>query len=170
MMTKNMDTGRARRLFDEGLSCRAIARELGVSPSTVSAWAKGEGLSFPRAAQTRAASVARQFDMAEARMRLVQRMSEAAFDVMDRINQPYLVYAFGGRDNTYAEHMLDRPPIEAVRSAVMTAAVVFDRLTKAIEKDPTSNGVVDAESVLDRIEASMGAEFDALAEEYTDES
>lgn len=165
-MATNMDVDQARRLFQQGMSCRAIARELGVSPSTVSTWAKREGLSFPRAAQTRAAAVSRQFDMAESRMRLLEKMAAAAFEVLDRVEHPYLVYAFGGRENTYAEHLLDRPPVEAIRGAVTTAAVVFDRLTKAIEKDPMVSGVADAEAVLDRLEAELGAEFEALEGEF----
>lgn len=53
-----------KRLAGEGLSCRAIAKELGLSPSTVSRHAKAVGVSFDRSA-TVAATEAKKADAAE---------------------------------------------------------------------------------------------------------
>lgn len=44
--TAELDTDRARALFDAGVTATAIAAELGVHREQVSLWAKGEGLTF----------------------------------------------------------------------------------------------------------------------------
>jgi hypothetical protein len=75
------------------------------------------------------------------------------------------VYSFGGRDNTYEEHKLDRPPVEVVRNAVTTAAIAFDKATRVLELSP--DGLNESLSVLDRVEAQLGAEFaDAADAEF----
>src|SRR3954469_9941190 len=89
----------AKVLFDRGLSCRAIAAELNTSTSTISRWAKAEGLVFEARARTAAATVVRSFDMAAARTRLAQKMTNNADRVLDTLDNPYLVYSFGGKDN-----------------------------------------------------------------------
>jgi len=143
----------ARVLFDRGLSCRAIATELGCSTSTVSRWAKAEGLVFEARARTATASAVRKFDMAAARSRLAQKMTDNADRVLDTLNGPYLVYNFGGKDNTYTEHTLDEAPISARREAQTIGAIAFDKLSKALELTP--EGLTGAESLLDRIEADL---------------
>jgi hypothetical protein len=151
---------RARELFDRGLSCRAIARELSVSISTVSRWAKSEGLSFTGRAQTKTATVVREFDMVAARARLAQKMTANADKALDTLDGPFLVYSFGGKDNTYEEHELSEAPISARREAQTIGAIAFDKLTKALEKD--TSALPAAHSLLD----SLAAGFTAAAASY----
>jgi hypothetical protein len=152
---RTFDTKRAQVLFDSGMGCNAIARELGVSASTVSAWAKSAGLSFPGQAQTATATVKREFDMAAARARLAQKMTANADRVLDSLDGPYLVYSFGGKDNTYEEHELAEAPISARREGQTIAAIAFDKLTKAMETD--TSGVATAHSLLDTLAAGFAA-------------
>jgi hypothetical protein len=147
--------GEARRLFDIGFGCRAIATELGFSPARISKWAKAEGLSFPGKAQTATATVKREFDMAAARARLAQKMTANADKVLDSLDGPYLVYSFGGKDNTYEEHELVEAPISARREGQTIAAIAFDKLTKAMETD--TSGVATAHSLLDTLAAGFAA-------------
>lgn len=147
-----MDAARARSLFDEGLSCNAIARELGCAASTVSRWAKGEGLSFDRA-QTAAATAAHTVDLAAGRVRLAEKMLKAAEDMLDRIDDEYLVYNFGGKDNDYNEHTLDSAPVEVRRSIIVTAGITFDKLTRIVERDGT--GTDEAVGMLDTLAAGF---------------
>lgn len=147
---------RAQELFEQGYGCNAIARELGVGPASVSRWAKDAGLKFDRS-QTALAVRAHVIDMAEARLLLAQKMVVAASDLLDQLDGPYLVYAFGGRDNDYNEHQLDRPPVEVIRNAVTTAGIAFDKATKVIETSP--EGLAESLSVLDKLEREMDAEF-----------
>ena len=96
-------------------------------------------------------------DMAETRLLLAQKMAVAAHDLLDSLDGEYLVYSFGGKDNTYEEHTLERPPVEVVRNAVTTAGIAFDKASKVLEATP--EGTTEAESVLDRLEAEFDDEF-----------
>lgn len=87
-------------------------------------------------------------------------MRGRAEKMLDHLDGPYLVYAFGGKENTYSEHELDRPPVEVQRTAVTTAGVAFDKVTKYLEKD--TSGVETAHSLLD----TLAAGFKAAAESY----
>lgn len=146
----------ARKLFDEGLSCNAIAKRLKCSPSTVSRWAKAEGLSFRDRAQTATANAVREFDMAAARIRLAEKMTANADKVLDSLDGPFLVYSFGGKDNDYNEHTLDEAPMSARREAQTISAIAFDKLTKAIESTEDADGLAPVESMLGRLAVRFG--------------
>ena len=147
---------RAKELFDQGFGCNAIARELGVGAASVSRWANAEGLAFDRS-QVALAVRAHVVDMAETRLLLAQKMAVVAHDMLDQLDGPYLVHSFGGRDNEYNEHTLERPPVEVVRNVVTTAAIAFDKATKVLELSP--DGLNESLSMLDRIERDLAAEF-----------
>lgn len=151
---------RARELFDKGLGCNAIAKELSVSPSTISGWAKGEGLSFVARAQTATATVVREFDMTAARVRLAEKLTRNADESFDSLDAPFVVYSFGGKDNDYNDHTFDEAPLSARREAQTIGAIAFDKLSKALEKDVS--GVVAAYSLLDALIVG----FDSRANEY----
>lgn len=138
----------ARVLFDAGHGCNAIASKLDISASVISRWAKAEGLKFDRA-QVAVAVKAHTFDLAAARLALAEKMMTVATDLLDSAQSPYTVFNFGGKDNTYEEHTLDAPPVEAKRSMVVTAGIAFDKATKVLEKD--TSGVVTAHSLLDTL-------------------
>lgn len=123
----------ARRLFDDGLSCSMIAVQLKVSKATVSRWAAREGLRFDRA-QIAEATRAKQIDLADARMDLAYRMYEAAGSMLDMLDKPFTVYNFGGKDNTFASEDLANPPVDARRTIITASAIVFDKLTRIVER------------------------------------
>lgn len=148
------------RLFKQGKSRNEIARRLSVSTGVVSRICKTAGLSFTARAQTAAASAVREFDMAAARTRLAEKMTVNADRVLDALDGPFLVYSFGGRDNTYQEHTLAEAPVSARREAQTIGAIAFDKLTKALEKDTT--GIEGAHSLLD----SLAAGFKAAAAQH----
>jgi len=150
---RTFDAKRAQTLYEDGHGCNAIARELGCSPSTVSKWARENDLRFDRS-QTALAVRAHVIDMAEARLLLAQKMVVAASDLLDQLDGPYLVYAFGGRDNDYNEHQLDRPPVEVIRNAVTTAGIAFDKASKVVEG--TNPGQAAAVSMLTGLASLMG--------------
>lgn len=153
---------RARELFDQGLGCNAIARELEVGAATISRWAEREGLSFAREA-TALAVRARAIDIAASRTLLTQKMLTVAHEALDGLEGPYLVYNFGGSENTYSEHLLDTPPIEVTRTAQTIAKDAHAVATKTLEQTP--EGTALAESVLDRLDAQLSAEFEGVDDE-----
>lgn len=147
---------RAHELFDQGLSCNAIARALNVGAATISRWAKREGLSFDRSG-TELAVRARVIDIAESRTLLTKKMLAVAHEALDNLDGPYLVYNFGGAENTYVEHLLDTPPIEVTRTAQTIAREAFAASTKALEKttDNLDSAVNLVDRILDKFEQSV---------------
>lgn len=146
----------ARALYDQGHSCRSIADRLGVAPSTISRWAKDEGLAFDRS-QTDLATRAHTIDMAKDRLELAQMMVVAARDGLLELDGPITVYSFGGRDNEFNSHTFDRAPADVRRQALTTAGIAFDKASKVL--DGSSESAEVAESLLDRLEAEFTEEF-----------
>lgn len=146
--TSQEKRARARAFAQEGMSCRAIGERLGVSRTTVSRWAKEDGYGFDRSL-TEAATAARQFDMKAIRDRLIEKMSGNGDRALDSVEGRFLVYSFGGKDNTYTEHWLDQAPISARREAQTIAGIAVDKLTKALERDTSSGDA--AAGVLDQV-------------------
>lgn len=168
-MTNSTERSAAKRaqvrsLHDDGLSASAIARRLGVSKSTVSRWAKADGVSFDRA-KTAEATAAKSIDLAAARTRLAEKMADRAEKLLDSLDDQYLVYSFGGKENEYNEHLLDKPPVEVIRTAVTTAGITFDKLTRIVEKDVDITG---AQSVVQSLEAGILAAADGLPTRETE--
>lgn len=141
----------ARDLYDSGLGCNAIARKMGIDPATVSHWAADVGVKFDRS-QTALAVRAHTIDLAESRIDLAKKMAQVASDMLDSLDGTYLVYSFGGKENGYNEHTLDRPPVEVIRNAVTTAGIAFDKATKVTEgSDPDKAAAVSLLSGLARM-------------------
>ncbi|MCU1408477.1 MAG: hypothetical protein JWM23_557 [Microbacteriaceae bacterium] len=139
---------RARELYDEGHGCNAIAKQLGVAPSTISRWAKEEDLAFDRS-QTSLAVRAHAIDMAESRMLLTQKMLVAGHEALDSLDEPFTVYSFGGAENVFSSHTFDSAPIDARKTAVMIAKEGVMAAAKALEK--STDGLDAAMNLVDRI-------------------
>lgn len=158
MTGATFDQALARELHGQELSCRQIAKQLGVAPSTISRWAEREGLSFDRF-RTAAASQAHAVDLAAGRLRLAEKMLAATEEMLDTLDDPYVVYSFGGRDNTYEEHTFeDGAPVDVRKTVIQSAGVTFDRLTRIVER---SNPELESAVGLLDLSASM---FEAAAE------
>lgn len=104
-------------LCGQGLSCAAVAKQVGRSPDTVSRVARAAGHRFghtnaARARETRSAYCA------ERRAAIAARITEEVEAMLDDLHGEFLVHNFGGKDNTYAEHTLDEPPVEAKRAII----------------------------------------------------
>lgn len=106
-------------------------------------------------AQTAVAVQARSIDLAAGRPRLAEKMLDRAERMLDDLDGSYLVYAFGGKDNLYNEQELVKPAVEVQRTAVTTASVAFDKVTKYLDKD--TSGVETAHSLLDMLAAGFAA-------------
>jgi hypothetical protein len=121
-----------------GKGCNEIAAEVGRGPATISRIATAEGLSFDRS-QTRAATEARQADM-QARL---TDLSEQLLTDVERLRRqlwkPCLVYDFGGKENTYAEHELPEPDFRAKQAIFTSIGIAVDKVI-AIRKQDTGGG------------------------------
>lgn len=144
---------RAKELYDEGHSLNSIAKRIDISPSAVHRWAKAEGLKFDRS-QTAMAVRAHAVDLAAARAVLVSKMMVNGQESLDMLDDPWLVYSFGGRDNDYAEHLLDAPPIDARKTAQAIAKEAYVAASKQLESAGT--GTAQKLSMLGDLADKMG--------------
>lgn len=157
-------------LHAQGMSCRQIAAALGFAAPTISKHAKRAGLTFDRS-QTDFATRAHTVDLASMRVSLAQKMTLMASDLIDSADKPFLVYNFGGKDNTYEEHLLPSAPVDAKRTIMTAAGIAFDKATRIVENSDT--GLEEALGVADTLAAGF-AEIARIAratqETITDES
>lgn len=114
---------RVQQLHARGLGRNDIARELGRSVSTISAVAKQLGLSFDRS-KTAAATAAKVVDAKAKRAQLMTDLLDDAEKLRAQLFAQAHVYAFGGKENTFAEAYIDQPSFRDQRdimAAVNTA-------------------------------------------------
>jgi len=147
-----------------GVPRNEIARRVGISAGSVTNICRDAGLSFDRSA-TKQATAARSVDLAAGRIRLAEKMLAASESMLDAIDEPYLVYSFGGRDNTFAQHTLRSAPVEVRRNVITTAGITFDKLTRIVERSDT--GLEQAAGVLDQIAEGFAAAADRYRAEVT---
>lgn len=136
---------RIRELAASGVSRNDIARQLGVSPGSVTKYAPAG--SFDRA-EVLAATKARQADMAKRRAQLADDLLDDARRMREQLWQPALVFNFGGKDNTYEEHHLPEQSTEGKRTLMQAITAAVNAHTRLVDHD--GDGQVDeAKSVLD---------------------
>lgn len=124
------------------LARNAIARKHKVGPATVSRIADEAGLDQPfDRTETKNATQARQADNRRRRAELSSRLLVKAGQLLDDMDRPAIVWNIGGKDNTYTEHPMPKPPTGDLRNLMVTAATAIDKHV-----------------VLERIDADTGAE------------
>ncbi|WP_293785020.1 helix-turn-helix domain-containing protein [uncultured Aeromicrobium sp.] len=141
-------------LHAEGRTRNDIARDVGVSGSTVTKVVKAAGRSFDRAA-TKAATEARKVDLAERRARLRAKYLQRAEELLDQMDKPHLVFNFGGKDNTYEERTLDRPPVKDIRDLMQAASTATNAELRIAAAESDTNAEA-ARSVLVGLANALG--------------
>jgi hypothetical protein len=122
------DDERARivALMAEGKGRREIARTVERSTTTITRVAAEIGHDWLASADARTQSTlsraheARGAYCAERRASLAAKATEEAERLLAELHGDYLVFNFGGRDNTFAKELLAEPPIEAKRAMVQS--------------------------------------------------
>ena len=143
-----------RDMHAQGASCTKVATALGRSRSTVSRAAAAMGLRWDNA-QTKAATEAAQADNRSKRAALESRLLDEAGLLLDQLHAPHLVYSFGGRDNTYAEHELDAPDVGAKKALIQAASTAIDRSLKIAAVDQASTGADAGRSMIGSLFAAL---------------
>lgn len=107
-------------LLPSGMSAAKIAKQVGRSIQTVSRIAQAEG---HRWGDTNLAHAheARSAYSAERRAEIAARFTEECDRLLDELHGEYLVFNFGGKDNTFEERTLVEPPTEAKRQLIQAA-------------------------------------------------
>lgn len=150
-------------LHGEGHSRNDIARMTGISNDVVSRTVRAAGKTFDRAGEVAAATAARQADNRAKRAQLAADLLDDAQKLRKQLWLPTLVYNFGGKDNTYRQHVLKSAPVEVRRNAVVTAGITFDKLTRIVERE--SGGTESALGLLDHAAAAFAAAAGVLRDE-----
>jgi transposase-like protein len=158
------DAKRAEILADINAGTKGrnqIARDHDVSVSTVTKIAAEEGATtaFDRS-QTKNATAAAVADSRAVRAATARRMLAKANELLDQMDQPHVVFNIGGKDNTYTEHLMDRPPTADLRNLMTCAAIALDKHL-AIEKHDGDQGAEAAKSMLGDLAAGLRAVYDA---------
>lgn len=150
MATKVTDAERERIIADiktGELSRNAIADKHDRSVGTITNIATKAGLTdaFDRSA-TENATRAAQADNARSRAELSARFLAEAHNALDDLHEPHLAHSFGGRDNSYNEHVLPKPPPAEKRNLMIIAATASDKHMALERHDTESDGLaaVDA--------------------------
>ena len=124
-----------------------IARDHDVSVGTVTNIARRAGLTaaFDRSA-TKNATEAAKADNAALRASTSRRLLIKANELLDQMDQPHTAFNFGGKDNTYNEKQLSRPPVSDLRNLMTAAAVAVDKhlVIEKHDNSGESHAAVDA--------------------------
>ena len=124
--------------FATGKSCNTIAREFGRSSNTISRIARDVNHQFAQVNTIRAREINQRYG-AEWRANMRQRLADEAHRLLDDMRKPSLVYSFGGRDNTYAEHTLDEPDTKS-KHDLMRAATTALRAIRDLDATDSTTG------------------------------
>ncbi|AUS31700.1 helix-turn-helix domain-containing protein [Rhodococcus qingshengii] len=158
------DSRRLTELHAEGKSLHFIAGEIGRSKQTVSRYAKSLGLEWDRATTAKAAEAVH-VDNKARRVALEERLLVEAQKIMDQLWEPTVVFAFGGKDNTYEEHTLTQPTFGDQKAIVQTATTAIRESTRLHEMNAGQNTdhaksmlVQMQEALLKAVEAEEGGE------------
>lgn len=144
---------RARELFDAGKSCNAIAKELGVSASTISGWAKRVGLSFSRA-RTAAAVSAQRIDRAAVRADIIDRMYLRAQKVLARLEADKFTYRMPTETGSVLVHD-DDPPANDEKNLAAALGIYLDKAQR-LELVDGNAGESEARSMLAELGSFLG--------------
>lgn len=144
------DYEQVRALHAQGLGRNDIARALDRSGQIISRLAKEQGLSFARAGEVAAATEVRRADLAARRILLAEQLQSDAEHLRAQMWQPTVVFAFGGKDNTYEEHLLDEAPSADKKALMATAGMALDRSLK-LEPIRDDSGADAARSMLGQL-------------------
>jgi hypothetical protein len=145
-----------------GRSRAAIAREFECSTRTVQRIADEAGITNPwSTADTRKATAAARDHLKARRAALSARFLDEAEKLLDRMTGPFVVFAFGGKDNEFNSAVLRDVPTADLRNLMTSAAVAFDKHLAADKHDAT-DGADDAVSMLGKLAAGLDAAHRAL--------
>lgn len=141
-------------LHAAGTSRNDIARQVGVSGSTVTKTVTDAGGTFDRTATT-AATEARKADAAALRAQLELDYLEDAQRLRAQLWQPCKAFNFGGKDNTYAETNLTEP-VFADKLKIMQASTTATAASLRIEAARADGGLTAARSLVDNLLVGFG--------------
>lgn len=157
------ESTRLTELHAAGKSLHFIANELGRSKRTISVWAEKLGLSFDRA-ETAKAAEAKHVDNKARRARIEERLLAKGEEFLDQLDEPVIVFSFGGPLNEYAEHELTKPDpvsqkhIVQALNTVLTSANKLHEMNAGQQAEKAVSALVQMQGALEQFAAQYEAE------------
>jgi hypothetical protein len=149
-----------RQLHAAGRGRNEIALELDRSAGIITKIARELGLSFDRAA-TQAATAAKVADAKARRSRLMLDLLNDAEKLRQQLFAPCKVHAFGGKDNTFAQARLDRPPFRDQRDIVQAVSVAVNASLR-LDLHDGDPGVEEARSMIGALAAGLQVAYEQM--------
>lgn len=141
-----------RDLAAKGRSVRDIAGEMGLSKSTIDRRIQKLGIVLDRS-MTEAATRANQTDAKARRAALQLGLLEDAEKLRQQLWQPARIFSFGGRDNTYEERTVEKPPFADQLKIMQATGAAVDRALKLDDHDSGAS----SEQVVGLLQATAAA-------------
>lgn len=123
------ESARLTELHGAGESLHFIAGEMQRSKDTVSRWAEKLGLSFSREKTAKAAEAVH-IDNKAKRAKAESLFLDKTIETLEQLDQPALVYSFGGPMNEYNEHILTKPDPIAQKHIMSAASTAINAAMK----------------------------------------
>lgn len=148
-------------LIRSGLSRNQVAKQSGRSTSTITRIGESIGWDWLAAVDERTQSSltraheARSAFSAERRATIAAQATQRAEQMLAKFEGEYLVFNFGGKENTYEEHLLDAPPVEAMRAMAATFRDLMRTVIDIKRADEATDGDAGARGLLERLVAGL---------------
>lgn len=157
------ESTRLTELHAAGKSLSFIATDMQRSKETISRHSDRLGLSFDRGVTAKAAEAVH-VDNKARRARIEEQLLVKSEDMLAQLDEPAIVYSFGGQFNEYAEHELRKPDPVAQKHIVQALSTALTAANKLHEM----NAGHDATSTVSVL-AEVHAAVIALANEHPEE-
>jgi hypothetical protein len=137
-------------------SHRKVAERRGVSATTVKRLASAHGLTAEEArTKSKNAAEVQRATNAQRREALASRMLDAAEAALNDMRAPATIFNFGGKDNTYNEREVQRPPTGDQRNLMIIAATAIDK-HKVLEQFDSAGAAGQQADLLLRLLTGQG--------------
>lgn len=142
------------RLHALGHGRNEIMRITGFGAKAITTTVHNAGLSFARADMTAEATEARRRDLEVRRINLALALTADAERLREQVWEPSTVFAFGGRENTFASEELEEPPPADKRALLAAAGMAIDRSLRLVPPK-AGTGADEALSMLGSLAAGI---------------
>lgn len=106
--------------------------------------------------------MAKQMDNRAKRALLEQLLLDDALALREQLWKPALVYNFGGKDNTYEEHQLERPDFAGQSAIMRTVGVAIDKAVRLADVDKATTGAGEAKGILGNLADALQVAYQQL--------
>ncbi len=140
----------------------AVEKKLGIPKGTVTRWAKETGVETVSVSIAHAGTEAASAYAKRRRAELAALLLDDAHRLRKQLWEPAMVHAFGGKDNTYEEHLLAEPTFADKKNIVSAVSTAVTSVTKLEDYDKSaSDGASAGVSVVDKLMQGFTAIYEA---------